>query len=96
MSLKQALDMIEEGMVFVIYTAHAMRAFVKNIENLDLDAQTVAYFDCNYMPGFLGDGEWEYYLTQPEGNSEITDTNIRERLAEQKDIPHREYYSANR
>lgn len=96
MSLIQTLEMIEEGKVFVICTTHAMRAFVKNIENLDLDTQTVAYFDCNYMPGLLGDGEWEYYLTRPEENSEITDANIRKRLAEQKDIPHKEYYSTGR
>jgi hypothetical protein len=95
MSLKQAVDIIKDGKIFVIHTTDAMRAFTKEIENLDIDSQTVAYFDCNHMPGLLDEGEWEWYLTQAEENSEIKDLTIRKRLAEQKNVPHKEYYNTS-
>jgi len=92
MSLKQALDMLKDGRVFVMHTTQAMRGFCQDLDTLDLDTQTVAYFDINFMPGLLDEGEWEYYITQKGGNVEIKDTNVRKRLAAQKAIPNKEYY----
>ena len=92
MSLKQSLAKIEEGKVLVIHSDSAMRAFVKDIQKLDLNAQTVVYLNCNEMPGLLDEGEWEWYLTQPEENSEITDQDVRHKIAAQEQIRHKDYY----
>lgn len=94
MSLKQALEYINDGKVFVIHTTSAMRAFTKDIKNLDLDKQDVYYYDCNYLPGLLGEGEWECYLTQPKENSEIIDKELRERIIKQKTIPNKSYFTS--
>lgn len=90
MSLKQAVDMLNENKVFVMYTTTGCRAFSK--EPIDLDNQTVAYFDCNFMPGLMDVGEWDWYLTQ-EGATEIKDSDKIKRIADQKSITHKEYYS---
>ena len=94
MSLGQALEFLKDGKVFVIHTTGAMRAFTKDIDNLDLEKQDVYYFDCSYLPGLLDDGEWEWYLTQPKENSEIKEKDLRTRIIEQKRVPIRTYFKA--
>jgi len=92
MSLLQVIKMIAEGQVLVIHAGQAMRAFAKNVQDLDLDTANVAYLDCNDLPGLLDEGEWDYYLTQPDENSEILDENMRKILSVQTTIPNRQYY----
>lgn len=95
MSLATAVQWVNEGKVFVMCASDAMRAFAKDVSQVDLDTQEVYYFDCNYMPGLIGEGEWDFYLTQDDDNSEITDNELLTRIVEQKSLPNRKYFSAN-
>jgi hypothetical protein len=94
MSLVQAINFINEGNVFVLYspTNNNMRAFVKNIKNMDIDTQPMIYLNCDTWPGLLDDGEWDFYLTQDKENSEIMDDEIKKQIANQTSKANKIFY----
>ena len=93
-NLADNIKMIKDGNILALYTKSACRVF-HNLDKVDLSERRVVYLDCNSHEGLLGEGEWEWYIH----NSIPTVTELpggdalRNKIIEQRDVPHKKYIS---
>jgi hypothetical protein len=93
-SLADNIKMINDGNILTLYTKSAYRVF-HNLDKAVLSERRVVYLDCNSCEGLLGKGEWEWYIHNsiptvkelPDGDA------LRNKIIEQRDVPHKEYIS---
>jgi hypothetical protein len=88
-TLTQMMDFLDEGKIlsvssFAVNSSYKnkMRVFVKNIENMNIENQTIIYYDCNISPDLLDDGELNSYLIHHK-NNEVHDKKIKEKITNQ-------------
>lgn len=81
MSLRQALDLLSEGKVFVMAYGRACRIFYNDEHKLDQEASIFCYLDCSSWPLLMQEGEWDFYLLQQGSNKELKDEDLAKAIA---------------
>ena len=81
MSLKQALDFLKQGCVFVMVRGRNCRIFYNKEHKINLESSTFCYLECSDSPGLMDKGEWDFYLLEPRANQELEDCPLAQAIA---------------
>lgn len=73
MSLVQAIEMLEQKKVLILYTTNALRLFYN--DTYDITTDQLCLVNCNNWPKLLNKGEWDYYIFE-KGFKEDETTEI--------------------